>query len=126
MIHPLFMAVLRRPGLLISHLANYVALLRESTTDVVRGLVAKAVAWVVVGVCLFLGLGFTGVAAMLGALGGRFHWVLVAVPGAAFLLALISAMFAMRSVVQKEIHDVAVELEADQRAMNLVRDNRND
>ncbi|MDH6170058.1 putative membrane protein [Variovorax boronicumulans] len=122
MVHPIYMAALQRPDLFAKHLANYVALLRESTADVVRGTAAKAVAWAGVGVCALLGIALAGTAAMLGVLYGRFYWVLVAVPVVAFLLALILSLVAMRPVVRKEIQDVAVELEADRRAMDFIRE----
>ena len=42
MVHPIFMAVLRRPDLLAQHAANYVALLRENAADVGKRLSGQA------------------------------------------------------------------------------------
>lgn len=88
MIQPLFMAVLRRPELLAVHAANYVALVKGEATDFGTSLAVRAASAAIAVVSLMLALGLTGIAVMLGVLNGSFHWVLVIVPGVAWVIAL--------------------------------------
>jgi len=122
MVHPIFMAVLRRPDLLAQHAANYVALLREIVADVGKGLAVRAACWGVAAIGLLLGLGLGGVAVMLGVLHGRFEWVLLAVPGVAFAIAIVGAIVALRPVVKPEVDELREQMEADRVALRMMKE----
>ncbi|SEA92137.1 phage holin family protein [Variovorax sp. YR216] len=119
MLHPIYSTVLGHPELIADHLANYGALLREEAQEASRSLVARMVAGVLAVVSVMLALGLIGVAIMLAAMHDRFHWTLVAVPGVAMLIALISALYAAR---QRDLHGFAelrAQVEADIHALHL-------
>lgn len=127
MVHPIFVAVLRRPELLFTHLANYVELVRGELSAVGSSLAMRAASAVVALVALLLAVGLTGIAVMLGFLHGSFQWVLVIVPGAAWVLVLIGVVLAMRSsTVKEKVDDVKDEMEADLRMLRLIREANND
>ncbi len=96
MLHPIFSTVLGHPELVAEHLANYAALVRQETAQAGRGLVARIVAGVLAAASAMLALGLIGVAVLLGVLHGSFHWVLVAVPGVAVVIAAFCAWYATR------------------------------
>ncbi|MDM0001194.1 hypothetical protein QTI24_21485 [Variovorax sp. J22P240] len=122
MIHPLFKAALKRPDLLIRHLANYGELLKCEAADAGKGLLVQAAAGVAAAMALVLALGLTGVAVMLGILQATFHWVLVAVPAVAWLCVMVGGLMAMRSVVRRDIQDVRDEVERDLRLIRLAKE----
>lgn len=127
MVHPIFVAVLRRPELLFTHLANYVELVRGELSALGSSLAMRAASAVVALVALLLAVGLTGIAVMLGFLHGSFQWVLVIVPGAAWVLVLIGVVLAMRSsTVKEKVDDVKDEMEADLRMLRLIREANND
>lgn len=117
MFHPVFKLVLGRPDLIAEHLVNYGALVQQEASETGRGIAAKVIAGLVALVSATLALGLTGVAIMLGALHGSFHWVLVAVPGVALLVAAICAWVAVRPVANNGFADVRAQVEADIRAL---------
>lgn len=121
MVHPIYTAVLRHPGLALTHVANYLALLRESVGDAATGIAIKTAAWAAAAAMMLLAIAFAGIAIMLGVMQDRFHWVLIAVPGTVLVLAAVAALVARRPVMKKEIHDVTLELEADRHAMELAQ-----
>ncbi|MBT2326521.1 phage holin family protein [Variovorax paradoxus] len=124
MLHPIFSTVLGHPELVADHAANYAALVRQEATQAGRGLVVRIVAGVLAAVSAMLALGLIGVAAMLGALHGSFHWVLVVVPGIALLLALVSAYFASRHSEFHAFSDLRAQLDADVQALHLAGEAR--
>lgn len=119
MLHPIFSAVLGHPALVVAHLANYGSLLREEAAEAGRGLVARAVAGVLAAVSAMLALGLTGMAVMLGVLDGRFHWVLVIVPGVAIVVALVAAFVAARPFEFHGFSELRMQVDADVRALHL-------
>ena len=126
MIHPIFMAVLRRPELLFNHVANYTTLVKGELASIGNSLAMRAAGAVVALVAILLALGLTAVAVMLGVLHGAFHWVLIIVPATAWLLALIGGVLAMRSTVGTKVDDVKDELDADLTMLRLVKEARNE
>ena len=120
------MTALRRPELLFNHLGNYAELLKAELTSIGSSLALRAAMAAVALVSVLLALGLTGIAVMLGFLHGSFHWVLVIVPGVAWLMALIGALYARRSTLQEKVHDVKEELEADMQMLRLIKEARND
>jgi hypothetical protein len=117
MLHPLYPTVLGHPELLAEHLGNYGALLRQESQEAGRSLIARLVAALLAAVSAMLALGLVGVAVMLGALHGSFHWVLAAVPGVALLIALISGFLAARPHPLHAFDDLRTQFEADLRAL---------
>ncbi|MBO9512951.1 MAG: hypothetical protein J7549_02450 [Variovorax sp.] len=119
MLHPIYSTVLGHPELIADHLANYGALLREEAQEASRSLIARMVAGVLAVVSALLALGLVGVAVMLGAVHGGFHWTLAAVPAAAMLIALAAGLYASR---QRDFHGFAelrAQVEADIHALHL-------
>ncbi|HEX7865087.1 MAG TPA: hypothetical protein VF555_09045 [Variovorax sp.] len=117
MLHPIFSTVLGHPELVAEHLANYAALVRQESAQAGRGLVARIVAGVLAAACAALTLGLTGVAVLLGVMHGSFHWVLVAVPGVALVIAAICTWYAMKSVPSYGFDDLRSQLGADLQAL---------
>jgi Putative Actinobacterial Holin-X, holin superfamily III len=123
MIHPIYMTALRRPDLVAAHLRNHVELVKKELGDAGRSVVYKAAGAIVALVALLLALGLTGISLMLGALQG-YHWALVAVPGAAWLLTAIGAVVAMKASVRDDVQEVKDELEADFAVLRTVKEAR--
>ena len=118
MLHPIFSTVLGHPELVAEHLANYAALVRQETAQAGRGLVARIVAGVLAAASALLALGLIGVAVLLGVLHGSFHWVLVAVPGVAVVIAAFCAWYATRPSPSHGFDDLRSQLEADLQALH--------
>lgn len=119
MLHPLFSTLIQRPDLVVDHATAYVELFHEEASATGAELLGKAVAWTltVLSGLMFLGLG--GAALMLGMLHGQFHWVLVAVPGAALLLAIIAAIWASRSLNKERFPELKAQIRDDARALRM-------
>ena len=118
MLHPIFSTVLGHPELVAEHLANYADLVRQETAQAGRGLVARIVAGVLAAASAMLALGLIGVAVLLGVLHGSFHWVLVAVPGVAVVIAAFCAWYATRPSPSHGFDDLRSQLEADLQALH--------
>ena len=118
MLHPLFTVLISKPELVVEHVSGYVALLQEEFTSMGTSMAVKAAAW---GVVLVMGcvlLVLAGVALMLGALHG-FHWALLAVPGAVFLVMVIALVYARKPAVGKRFEDIKAQLDADVMALRI-------
>lgn len=122
MIHPIFKLALRRPSLVVDHLGNYAALVRESMLDIGQGVLHKAIAWAVVAVCVLLAVVFAGVSVLLGVFAHRFHWILVVVPAIPFAAALVAWALASRGALRKEMDDIAAQIQADKLALDAVKE----
>ncbi len=119
MLHPLFSTLVQRPDLVVDHAAAYAALFHEEASAAGSELLGKALAWtltVLTGL-MFLGLG--GTALMLGLLHNQFHWVLVAVPGTALLLAIIACMWASRPFKSERFPELKAQIRDDARALRM-------
>lgn len=119
MLHPIYSTVLGHPELIADHIANYSALVKEEVSKASRGLVVRAIAGAVAAITAVLALGLTGVAVMLGGVNGNFHWVLVIVPGIAFVIAGIAVYLAMRPVLSHAFDDIRAQLSADMHALHV-------
>ena len=117
MLHPIFSTVLGHPDLVAEHLANYAALVRQESSEAGRGLVARIVAGVLAAASVMLALGLIGVAVLLGVLHGSFHWVLVAVPAVAVVIAAVCGWYATRPSQSYGFDDLRTQLEADLQAL---------
>lgn len=127
MIHPIFMAVLRRPELLATHLANYSTLVKAEVAAAGTSLEVRAMSALIALVALLLALGLSAVAVILGFLHGSFHWILVIVPGVAWLIALIGAGRAIKATsLEQKVDAVREEVDADFQMLKLVQKAKND
>jgi len=113
MLHPIFSTVLGHPELVAEHLANYAALVRQESAEAGRGLVAGVLA----AASVMLALGLIGVAVLLGVLHGSFHWVLVAVPAVAVVIAAVCGWYATRPSPSYGFDDLRSQLDADLQAL---------
>jgi len=123
MLHPLFTVLIRKPELVVEHISGYVALLQEEMTSMGTSVAVKAAAWGVVLVMGCVALVLTGVALMLGALHG-FHWALLAVPGAFFLVVLVALLYARKPSTGKRFEDIKAQLDADVMALRIAGDQK--
>lgn len=117
MLHPIFSTVLGHPELVAEHLANYAALVRQESAQAGRGIAARIVAGVLAVASATLALGLIGVAVLLGVMHGSFHWVLVAVPAVAVVIALICTWYATRPAPSYGFDDLRKQLDADLQAL---------
>mgnify|MGYP000252186265 CR=1 FL=1 len=81
MLHPVFRVLMRRPELVLDHLAGYAELLREQARSASGQLVSRALAWAVAVLGFLMFIVLAGVSAMLHAVLGHSHWMLWLVPG---------------------------------------------
>jgi hypothetical protein len=106
MLHPIFSTVLGHPELIAEHAANYAALVRQEASEAGRGIVTRIVAGVLAAASAMLALGLIGVA------------VLVAVPGAALVIAGICAWLAARPFPAYGFDDLREQVHADLTALH--------
>jgi len=112
MLHPIFSVLIRKPQLVMAHLAGYAGLIRDEASlvgsQVVGCAVAAAVA--VVGALVFLIL--AGVAAMLAAI-QQFHWALLVVPAIPLAVAIAATLTAVRKIPHQPFTELRTQLDAD-------------
>lgn len=120
MIHPIFSVLISRPELVVDHVAGYAALAREEASTVGTEVAKRAVAWAVTLFSLLTFLILAGVAIMLGAVLGEFHWALVLVPGAALAMAAAAWNVARKRLPEKAFTELKAQLEADAQALRTV------
>jgi hypothetical protein len=120
MVHPIFSVLIRRPELLVDHVAGYAALARDEASSAGHGVARRAIAWAaaVLGAVLFLGL--AGVAVMLGVLLDRFHVALVLVPAVALALAIAGFVQARKPLPDKVFAELKAQLDADAQALRAI------
>ena len=117
MLHPFISTLIRKPNLLIDHLAAYAALIGEEVSEAGSDMVGRAVAWILVGVFATLFVIFAGVALMLGLLMAQFHWVLVAVPGALLLATCVALVKARKPSVASHFSEIKAQMDRDAQAL---------
>jgi hypothetical protein len=117
MLHPFISTLIRRPNLLIDHLAGYADLIREEASEAGVDLVQRLVAWVLVLIGAVVFLVLAGVALMLGAATGQFHWALVAVPGVVLLLTLAAVFKARKPILRSHFAEVKAQVDRDAQAL---------
>jgi hypothetical protein len=120
MVHPIFSVLIRRPELVMDHVAGYAALVQEEASTVGVEVAKRAIAWgvAIFGLVVFLVL--AGVAVMLGAMQDEFHWALVAVPGAALAVSVIAWNVARQRLPAKAFTELKAQLDADAQALRTV------
>jgi len=120
MIHPIFSVLISRPELVVDHVSGYAALMREEASTVGSEVAKRAIAWGIAAVALMVFLVLAGVAAMLGALHGTFHWTLVVVPGLPLALALAAWNVARRRLPEKAFTELKAQLDADAQVLRTL------
>lgn len=120
MLHPIFSLLISKPDLVMDHVAGYAALVREEASSTGNELTRRAVAWgvAVLGFIMFVVL--AGVAAMLGALHGAFHWMLLLVPGAALAISGVAFMSARKRLPHEPFVELRSQLDADAQALRMM------
>ncbi|MGZ5195066.1 MAG: hypothetical protein ACXWJM_07830 [Ramlibacter sp.] len=117
MLHPIFSLLIKRPELVIDHVAGYAALVQEEASSVGTEVAKRAIAWVVTLFGLLIFLVLAGVAAMLGVMQGEFHWILLVVPGIALVIAVVAWGFARQRLPAKAFTELKAQLDADAQAL---------
>jgi hypothetical protein len=120
MLHPLFSLLARRPDLVMDHAAAYAALAHEEAAATGVELTRRALAWAVAVLCLAMFVVLAGVAAMLGAMQGHFHWMLLLVPGTALALAGVAFAQARQRLPQPAFAQLRSQFEADAQALRTL------
>jgi hypothetical protein len=120
MVHPIFSVLISRPELVVDHVAGYAALVQEEASTVGVQVAKRVIAWgvAVMGLVVFLVL--AGVAVMLGAMHGEFHWVLVVAPGSALLLSVAAWSVARQRLPAKAFTELKAQIDADAQALRAV------
>jgi len=118
--HPIFPVLLKRPELLVDHAAGYAALAREEAATAAGEMARRAVAWAVAVLGFVMFLVLAGAAAMIGALQGQFHWMLVAVPGLALAIAVAGAILGTQKPVHPLFTGLRAQLDADAQALRTL------
>ena len=117
MLHPLFSTLIQRPDLVVEHLSAYGALFHQEATLAGSKLVKRYLAWFVAGICGLVFILFAGFAVMLGTLQNQFHWILLAVPGCAFLLMVIAIAKANVSFTETRFAELKTQINSDVQAL---------
>jgi hypothetical protein len=120
MLHPIFSLLIKRPELVIDHMAGYAALVQEEASSVGTEVAKRAIAWVVTLFGLLIFLVLAGVAAMLGVMQGEFHWILVVVPAVALVVSGVAWGFARQRLPAKAFTELKAQLDADAQALRAV------
>lgn len=120
LLHPIFTTLIRRPELVLDHVAGYAALVQEEASSVGGEVARRAVAWglAVVGLLVFLVL--AGVALMLGMMQGQFHWILVVAPALPLLLAVGAWNVARKRLPAQAFAELKAQLDADAQALRTI------
>lgn len=120
LVHPIFKVLLRRPHLLAAHAAGYAALLEEEAGSAGRLLTRQALAWASALLAFVVFLMLTGVAAMLMALWGQWHWVLAAAPLTALALAFVAWQLARQGMATSALGALREQIDADADALRVL------
>jgi uncharacterized membrane protein YqjE len=117
MLHPLISTLIRRPNLLIDHLAGYAELIRDEASEAGADFLGRVIAWVMVAVCAIVFLVLTGVALMLAMVTSPFHWALVAVPSAVLVLMVAALLRARKPSLSSHFAEVKAQVDRDAQAL---------
>jgi len=120
MVHPIFSVLITRPELVMDHVAGYAALVQEEASSVGLQVAKRVIAWGVAVIGLLVFLVLAGVAVMLGAVQGEFHWALVVVPGIALAVSVAAWSVARQRLPSKAFTELRAQLDADAQALRAV------
>ena len=117
MIHPLLRLIATEPQILGDHVEAYAELVGDEVRKTGSAWGLRLGLYLVALALLGVGLVLTGIAVMLWAAlplsGIHAHWVLVAVPAASLLGAVVCALLARRNPVENAFDNVKKQLNAD-------------
>ena len=119
-LHPLFSVLVHRPELVLDHLAGYAALASQEATLAGYALARRVIAWLVAVLAFIVFLVLAGVAAMLGAIQGQFHWMLLLVPGTALALAGVAFLQTRRRLPGAGLVELRAQFHADIEALRTL------
>jgi O-antigen/teichoic acid export membrane protein len=119
-VHPIFSVLVSRPELVMDHVAGYAALVQEEASSVGSEVAKRVIAWAVAAFCMMVFLVLAGVAVMLGALHGDFHWTLVAVPGIVLVLGGLAFNKARQRLPAKAFAELKAQLDADAQVLRTL------
>jgi len=122
MVHPIFSVLVTKPELVMEHVAGYAALVQEEASSVGIEVAKRAVAWAVTLLALFVFLILAGVAAMLAAVHGQFHWAFAVVPASVLAIAAAAYAVARQRLPEKAFADLKAQLDADAQALRAIGD----
>jgi hypothetical protein len=117
MLHPFISTLIRRPNLLVDHLAAYADLVREEASEAGADLLQRLLAWALVGIGAMAFIILAGTAVMLGAATGQFHWALVAVPAVVLALTLAAVVKARKPIIRSHFAEVKAQVDRDAQAL---------
>lgn len=120
MVHPIFSVLITRPELVVDHVAGYAALVQEEASSAGSEMGKRAAAWGAVALGGLLFLIFTGVAVMLGATAGEFHWALVIVPAVPLAVAAAGFAVARKPMAHRPFNELRAQLDADAQALRTI------
>ena len=113
MLHPIFSLLVKRPDLVVEHLAGYAALAREEAQSTGTHMVERLLAWILVLLSAAVFLTLAGVAVMLGVTLDRFNWTLVLVPGVMLALGIVAAAAARKPMPPGSFSQLKEQVDAD-------------
>jgi len=119
MLHPLFTLLIRKPELVVEHLAGYGALVHEEVSDVGVQLASRIAAWAAMLVMAMFFITMAGVAIMLGCVLDTFHWALVLVPGFALLASIGCFLYARTPMPGTRFDGLKAQIDADVQALRI-------
>ena len=119
MLHPLFSTLIQRPDLLVDHVSAYAALFNQEAKAAGSELLMRSLTWALAAACGSIFLLLTGIALMLGFLQNQFHWILVAVPGAALILTMIAVFRAKRPRPAEHFPELKAQVDSDVSALRM-------
>jgi len=119
MLHPLFTLLIRKPELVVEHLAGYGALVHEEVSDVGVQLATRMAAWGAMVVMASVFVTLTGVAVMLGFAMQTCHWALVVVPAVALLATGGCFLYARTPMPATRFDGLKAQIDADVQAMRI-------
>jgi type IV secretory pathway VirB2 component (pilin) len=119
-VHPIFSVLVSRPELVMNHVAGYAALVQEEASSVGSEVAKRVIAGAVAALCMLVFLVLAGVAIMLGAVHGDFHWTLVVVPGVVLVLAVLALNKARQRLPAKAFAELKAQLDADAQVLRTL------
>ena len=122
MLHPIFSLLIQRPELALDHVAGYAALVQQEASNAGNLWLRRLLAWALLVVALTVFLVLSGTAAMLGVMHNQFQWVLVLVPAASLVLALLALGVARQPLPAHAFGEVKAQLDADLRTLKTAAD----
>ena len=123
MLHPIFSVLIKRPDLVVEHLAGYSALARQEVKTTGKHAVERTLAGLLALVSFAVFLTLAGTAVMLGVMLDHFNWALVLVPGAILLIGIVAGTIAQKPMPPGSFAQLKEQVDADIHALRAAGDN---